>query len=145
MRKRLALVIRLFNEAGKAVHAMPLLLFQPFFVSNMQRELNSSDTLLYILTIYSILFFLQTFIALGFSLACWIAVLVLIESSGTPALDNKNGDNRCTFKKDSFTLVFISLHILHINSPNSVKYVKLCYVKFNYFHYFSFQDGGIYL
>ncbi|CAG7719422.1 unnamed protein product [Allacma fusca] len=31
MRKRISLVIRLFREAGKAVHAMPLILLQPFW------------------------------------------------------------------------------------------------------------------
>ena len=32
MRKRVALVVRLFREAGKAVHSMPLLHIQPFWV-----------------------------------------------------------------------------------------------------------------
>ena len=33
MRKRIALVIQLFKEAGKAVHSMPVLLLQPIYVS----------------------------------------------------------------------------------------------------------------
>nr|CAD7453294.1 unnamed protein product [Timema tahoe] len=33
MRKRIALVITLFKEAGKAIHNMPLLLFEPFLVT----------------------------------------------------------------------------------------------------------------
>jgi solute carrier family 44 protein 1 (choline transporter-like protein) len=33
MRKRIELVMQLFREAGKAVCAMPVLLFQPILVS----------------------------------------------------------------------------------------------------------------
>ena len=33
MRKRIDLVVSLFREAGKAIHAMPLLLFQPIWVN----------------------------------------------------------------------------------------------------------------
>lgn len=36
MRKRIALVMQLFREAGKAVCAMPALLFQPIYVSTFQ-------------------------------------------------------------------------------------------------------------
>lgn len=32
MRKRIALVMQLFHEAGKAVYAMPVLLLQPVYV-----------------------------------------------------------------------------------------------------------------
>ena len=32
LRKRIKLVVQLFKEAGKAVHAMPLILLQPFWV-----------------------------------------------------------------------------------------------------------------
>lgn len=33
MRKRIALVIQLFRESGKALYAMPALLLQPIYVS----------------------------------------------------------------------------------------------------------------
>lgn len=33
MRKRIALVVQLFKEAGKALQSMPLLMFQPIWVS----------------------------------------------------------------------------------------------------------------
>ena len=33
LRKRIALVVQLFKEAGKAVQAMPLLILQPLWVS----------------------------------------------------------------------------------------------------------------
>ena len=34
MRKRIDLVVSLFREAGKSVHSMPLLLFQPIWVNS---------------------------------------------------------------------------------------------------------------
>lgn len=38
MRKRIALVMQLFREAGKAVYAMPALLLQPIYVNISQHE-----------------------------------------------------------------------------------------------------------
>ena len=34
LRKRINLVIQLFKEAGRAVHAMPLIILQPLWVRN---------------------------------------------------------------------------------------------------------------
>ena len=37
LRKRIKLVVQLFKEAGKAVHSMPLILLQPFWVSKLSK------------------------------------------------------------------------------------------------------------
>lgn len=37
MRKRIALVVQLFKEAGKAVYSMPALLLQPIYVSRIYK------------------------------------------------------------------------------------------------------------
>nr|CAD7394408.1 unnamed protein product [Timema cristinae] len=55
MRKRIALVITLFKEAGKAIQNMPLLLFEPFL----------------------------TFFMLGCTVAVWVFFCILVESSGS--------------------------------------------------------------
>ncbi|XP_063245014.1 choline transporter-like protein 1 isoform X2 [Bacillus rossius redtenbacheri] len=54
MRKRIALVIQLFREAGKAIASMPFLLFEP----------------------------IMTFIVLGLAIATWMFFCLIIESSG---------------------------------------------------------------
>ena len=54
MRKRIALVVTLFHEAGKAVASMPLLLIQP----------------------------LWTFLVLAAFLAYWVIVLAFISTTG---------------------------------------------------------------
>lgn len=56
MRKRVELVAALFREAGKSVHAMPLLLIQPFW----------------------------TMLALCLLCAGWIYAAIWIESAGDP-------------------------------------------------------------
>ncbi|XP_056632052.1 choline transporter-like protein 1 [Diorhabda sublineata] len=55
MRKRIELVVQLFEESGKAIAAMPILLFQPIL----------------------------TFLSLGIVVALWFIFSLLIESSGT--------------------------------------------------------------
>ncbi|XP_057661357.1 choline transporter-like protein 1 isoform X2 [Diorhabda carinulata] len=55
MRKRIELVVQLFEESGKAIAAMPILLFQPIL----------------------------TFLSLGTVVALWFIFSLLIESSGT--------------------------------------------------------------
>ncbi|XP_014474757.1 PREDICTED: choline transporter-like protein 1 [Dinoponera quadriceps] len=54
MRKRIALVMQLFREAGKAVCAMPALLFQPIY----------------------------TYLLIGFTMIAWIYFMLWIESAG---------------------------------------------------------------
>ncbi|KAK0163239.1 hypothetical protein PV327_006944 [Microctonus hyperodae] len=54
MRKRIALVVQLFREAGKAVYAMPALLLQPIY----------------------------TYLLIGLSFGAWIYCLLWIESAG---------------------------------------------------------------
>jgi solute carrier family 44 protein 1 (choline transporter-like protein) len=78
MRKRIALLIKLFNEAGKAIHAIPLLIIQP----------------------------LLTFATLAIALSAWLIVLLLIESSGDPKMYTVEvgggTDQVCVFKKNGF-------------------------------------------
>ncbi|XP_076639514.1 choline transporter-like protein 1 isoform X2 [Colletes latitarsis] len=54
MRKRIALVMQLFREAGKAVYAMPVLLLQPIY----------------------------TYLLIGFTVCAWVYCMLLIESAG---------------------------------------------------------------
>ncbi|XP_076246590.1 choline transporter-like protein 1 isoform X2 [Calliopsis andreniformis] len=62
MRKRIALVIQLFREAGKAVYAMPVLLLQPIY----------------------------TYLLIGFTVCAWIYCMLWIESAGNIYLNRKN-------------------------------------------------------
>ncbi|XP_078038767.1 choline transporter-like protein 1 [Augochlora pura] len=54
MRKRIALVMQLFREAGKAVYAMPALLLQPIY----------------------------TYLLIGFTVCAWVYCMLWIESAG---------------------------------------------------------------
>lgn len=40
LRKRIGLVVALFHEAGKAVHAMPYLVLIPLLVSQFENDVN---------------------------------------------------------------------------------------------------------
>ncbi|XP_033207562.1 choline transporter-like protein 1 isoform X2 [Belonocnema kinseyi] len=71
MRKRIALVVQLFREAGKAVYAMPVLLFQPVYT--------------YLLVILTVL--------------AWVYCMLLIESAGD--LYNNTRKNHLHYKKDT--------------------------------------------
>ncbi|XP_029175076.1 choline transporter-like protein 1 isoform X2 [Nylanderia fulva] len=62
MRKRIELVMQLFREAGKAVCAMPALLFQPIY----------------------------TYLFIGFTVVAWIYCMLWIESAGDIYLNKKN-------------------------------------------------------
>ena len=75
MRKRVELVAALFREAGKAIHAMPLLLIQPIY----------------------------TLIALVVLCVGFLYGAVWIESAGTATIEN--GNQSVFFKKDTFLLV----------------------------------------
>ncbi|XP_072754368.1 choline transporter-like protein 1 isoform X1 [Anoplolepis gracilipes] len=61
MRKRIELVMQLFREAGKAVCAMPALLFQPIY----------------------------TYLFIGFTMVAWIYCMLWIESAGDIYLNRK--------------------------------------------------------
>lgn len=80
MRKRVQLVAALFREAGKSVHSMPLLLFQP----------------------------LWTLTALCLLCAAWVYAAVWIESAGYPTR-NARYDGAVFFQKDTFLQVSVSL------------------------------------
>ena len=45
LRKRIALVVQLFKEAGKAVQAMPLLILQPLWVSIKHLDTTQSSAI----------------------------------------------------------------------------------------------------
>ncbi|XP_034186152.2 choline transporter-like protein 1 isoform X2 [Osmia lignaria lignaria] len=62
MRKRIALVMQLFREAGKAVYAMPALLLQPIY----------------------------TYLLIGFTVCAWIYCAMWIESAGNIYKNRKN-------------------------------------------------------
>ncbi|XP_026830120.1 choline transporter-like protein 1 isoform X2 [Ooceraea biroi] len=62
MRKRIQLVMQLFREAGKAVCAMPVLLFQPIF----------------------------TYLLIGCTVVAWIYCMLWIESAGDIYINRKN-------------------------------------------------------
>ncbi|XP_026670427.1 choline transporter-like protein 1 isoform X2 [Ceratina calcarata] len=62
MRKRIALVMQLFREAGKAVYSMPVLLLQPIY----------------------------TYLLIGLTVCAWIYCMLWIESSGNIYLNTKN-------------------------------------------------------
>lgn len=70
MRKRIALVVQLFREAGKAVYSMPALLLQPIYTY-----------LLVLLTVFA-----------------WVYCMILIESAGD--LYNNTKKNHLHYKKD---------------------------------------------
>ncbi|XP_017760049.1 PREDICTED: choline transporter-like protein 1 isoform X2 [Eufriesea mexicana] len=62
MRKRIALVMQLFREAGKAVYAMPALLLQPIY----------------------------TYLLIGFTVCAWVYCILWIESAGNIYMNKKN-------------------------------------------------------
>ncbi|XP_054015045.1 choline transporter-like protein 1 isoform X2 [Hylaeus anthracinus] len=62
MRKRIALVMQLFREAGKAVYAMPALLLQPIY----------------------------TYLLIGLAVCAWVYCMLLIESAGNIYMNTKN-------------------------------------------------------
>ncbi|XP_043802926.1 choline transporter-like protein 1 isoform X2 [Apis laboriosa] len=62
MRKRIALVMQLFREAGKAVYAMPVLLLQPIY----------------------------TYLLIGITVCAWIYCMLWIESAGNIYKNKKN-------------------------------------------------------
>ncbi|XP_067207426.1 choline transporter-like protein 1 isoform X2 [Linepithema humile] len=62
MRKRIELVMQLFREAGKAVGAMPALLFQPVY----------------------------TYLLIGFTVVAWVYCMLWIESAGDIYVNKKN-------------------------------------------------------
>ncbi|XP_032681859.1 choline transporter-like protein 1 isoform X2 [Odontomachus brunneus] len=62
MRKRIALVMQLFREAGKAVCAMPALLFQPIY----------------------------TYLLIGLTVVAWMYCMLWIESAGDIYVNKKN-------------------------------------------------------
>lgn len=62
MRKRIALVMQLFREAGKAVYAMPVLLLQPVY----------------------------TYLLIGLTVCAWIYCMLWIESAGDIYKNRKN-------------------------------------------------------
>lgn len=62
MRKRIALVMQLFREAGKAVYAMPALLLQPVY----------------------------TYLLIGFTVCGWVYCMLWIESAGNIYINRKN-------------------------------------------------------
>ncbi|XP_051159972.1 choline transporter-like protein 1 isoform X2 [Leptopilina boulardi] len=70
MRKRIALVVQLFREAGKAVYSMPALLLQPIYTY-----------LMVLLTVFA-----------------WVYCMILIESAGD--LYNNTAKNHLHYKKD---------------------------------------------
>lgn len=127
MRKRIKLVIQLFKEAGKAVQAMPLLLFQPLVVRNKFLRPNSQYFNC------SIIIF-QTFLALGIALCCWLVVAILIETSGKATESIESGTIECTFRKDSFSIVGLLLEESKLNQDITDRSFPS-----------SFQDGGTYL
>ncbi|XP_031830541.2 choline transporter-like protein 1 isoform X2 [Nomia melanderi] len=61
MRKRIALVMQLFREAGKAVYAMPALLLQPIY----------------------------TYVLIGFTVCAWAYCMLWIESAGNIYMNRK--------------------------------------------------------
>ncbi|XP_076684764.1 choline transporter-like protein 1 isoform X2 [Andrena cerasifolii] len=61
MRKRIALVMQLFREAGKAVYAMPALLLQPIY----------------------------TYLLIGFTVCAWVYCMLWIESAGNIYMNRK--------------------------------------------------------
>ncbi|CAL7943385.1 unnamed protein product [Xylocopa violacea] len=62
MRKRIALVMQLFKEAGRAVGAMPLLLLQPIY----------------------------TYLLIGLTVVAWVYCMLWIESAGNIYMNRKN-------------------------------------------------------
>ncbi|XP_015431429.1 PREDICTED: choline transporter-like protein 1 isoform X1 [Dufourea novaeangliae] len=62
MRKRIALVMQLFREAGKAVYAMPVLLLQPIY----------------------------TYLLIGLTVCAWVYCMMWIESAGNIYKNRKN-------------------------------------------------------
>ncbi|KAI4494036.1 hypothetical protein M0802_009303 [Mischocyttarus mexicanus] len=72
MRKRIALVMQLFREAGKAVYSMPALLLQPIypFIINFNYRTKK------------ILSFKQTYLLIGITMFVWIYCMLWIESAG---------------------------------------------------------------
>lgn len=75
LRKNIQLVAQLFEESGKAIQAMPLLLFQPFV----------------------------TFIVIVVTAAVWLYFFIWIESAGFPVV--KHGTTRIHYVKSSMILV----------------------------------------
>ena len=87
LRKRIALVVQLFKEAGKAVQAMPLLILQPLWVSIKHLDTTWSSAIMKVISIQITLsmrpiFCLQTFIALVILASCWSYGLAWIVSAG---------------------------------------------------------------
>jgi len=81
MRKRIKLVVTLFKEAGKAVHAMPILVLLPFL----------------------------TFIAMTITTVFWIYGSLWIFTAGDPEIDSKTGYVK--YKPDEFLLWMRWYHI----------------------------------
>lgn len=84
MRKRIALVVALFHEAGKCLVAIPLLLIQP----------------------------LWTFVALFIFLVYWVWILAYIATLGTPAASRKFGFDSVEYKLDAFPKQFWWIHVI---------------------------------
>ena len=82
LRKRIALVVTLFHEAGKAVHAMPYLVFVP----------------------------LLTFLSHAVTAAVWVYALVHIIASQVPAVDPDT--TYVSFKSDTLMSWLTWYHIL---------------------------------
>ena len=99
LRKRIALVVQLFKEAGKAVHAMPLLILQPLVVSH-QSIFFTRERWRY--------FVFQTFLALVITGVMWSIGTLGSESAGTAACGGTSctGNNTefVTYQKDSFLM-----------------------------------------
>ena len=89
LRKRIALVVTLFQEAGRAVHAMPVLILTPLLVSN-------TVCLSHNMTLY------QTFVTLAVITALWLYGSLWIFSAGDPAVDEKTGFVK--YEPDTFLL-----------------------------------------
>lgn len=107
MRKRIALVVQLFREAGKAVYAMPALLLQPIYVRILRQSLRKNNwdynltfALRRIRKMYS--FPSQTYLLIGLSFFAWIYFILWIESAGDLY---KNRKGHFHYKKDAILIV----------------------------------------
>lgn len=85
MRKRIALVVALFHEAGKCLIDIPLLLIQP----------------------------LWTFVVLFVFLVYWVLILAYVATLGTPtASTSKEGFERVQYVRESFPKQFWWIHVI---------------------------------
>lgn len=105
--------MQLFREAGKAVCAMPALLFQPIYVSTyISIQLLSMITSVSHIVVscqqiefsqmWFILIYFQTYLFIGFTMVAWIYCMLWIESAGDIYLNRKN---HVHFKKDALIIV----------------------------------------